>query len=170
MLFHLISYFLNLFTTFCSVRHFMTSNFSKAGLEPFMTSNLFPFLVNGYLMGIQVTFLIFYGFLHSWHNAFAELLRFADRKFYSRWWESVKIGDYYRDWNIIVQDWLYSYVYMPIMINTKSKHLAAYSVLFVSALFHEYIIGLSMGFLFPILFGQFAFIGCKSKSMKLNNN
>ena len=30
-----------------------------------------------------IAFLVFYGFLHCWLNAFAEMLRFADRQFYS---------------------------------------------------------------------------------------
>ena len=36
-------------------------------------------------MEVDVTsfILAFYGFLHCWLNAFAEMLRFADRQFYS---------------------------------------------------------------------------------------
>ena len=32
--------------------------------------------------------LIFFGLLHSWMNAWAELLRFPDRTFYLDWWTS----------------------------------------------------------------------------------
>lgn len=33
-------------------------------------------------LGVLVLFLAFFAFLHCWLNAFAEMLRFADRMFY----------------------------------------------------------------------------------------
>ena len=78
----------------------------------------------------------FFAILHSWLNAFAEMLRFADRLFYkvrsipycyhasaiqqSRdfivlmmqdWWNSSSFSSYYRTWNVVVHDWLYTYIY-----------------------------------------------------------
>lgn len=43
------------------------------------------------LMMPSVTFLVlgFFGFLHSWLNAWAEITRFPDRVFYSDWWNSI---------------------------------------------------------------------------------
>lgn len=35
-----------------------------------------------FLAGVLVLFLAFFAFLHCWLNAFAEMLRFADRMFY----------------------------------------------------------------------------------------
>ena len=35
------------------------------------------------LWGLVLQFMAGYFFLHSWHNLFGELLRFADREFYS---------------------------------------------------------------------------------------
>jgi F0F1-type ATP synthase assembly protein I len=32
---------------------------------------------------------MFFGFLHSWQNAWAEITRFPDRTFYLDWWNSV---------------------------------------------------------------------------------
>ena len=46
-------------------------------------------------------------FLKAW----AEMLRFADRQFYLDWWNSTSFGNYYRTWNTLVQDWLYTYIY-----------------------------------------------------------
>lgn len=56
-------------------------------------------------------YLLFFGLLHSWLNAFAELLRFPDRTFYLDWWNSREFGNYYRKWNIVVHEWLFYYVY-----------------------------------------------------------
>lgn len=39
------------------------------------------FFFNAYL-GVLILFLSFFAFLHCWLNAFAEVLRFADRMFY----------------------------------------------------------------------------------------
>ncbi len=36
--------------------------------------------------------LLFFGLLHSWLNAWAELLRFPDRTFYLDWWTSSEFG------------------------------------------------------------------------------
>jgi sterol O-acyltransferase len=74
----------------------------------------------------------FYGFLHCWLNAFAEMLRFADRMFYKvekylvkmiindldiqDWWNSRSFAAYYRTWNVVVHDWLYTYVYKEIYV------------------------------------------------------
>jgi hypothetical protein len=56
--------------------------------------------------------LVFFGLLHSWFNAWAELLRFPDRTFYLDWWASSEFGQYYRRWNIVVHEFLYYYVYL----------------------------------------------------------
>jgi len=58
--------------------------------------------------------LLFFGLLHSWLNAWAELLRFPDRTFYLDWWTSSEFGQYYRKWNIVVHEFLYYYVYFDV--------------------------------------------------------
>jgi len=39
------------------------------------------------------------------------MLRFGDRLFYKDWWNSVNFSGYYRNWNIVVHDWLFTYIY-----------------------------------------------------------
>ena len=63
----------------------------------------------------------FFAILHSWLNAFAEMLRFADRLFYKDWWNSSSFANYYRTWNVVVHDWLYSYVYKE-MYNVSTRY------------------------------------------------
>ena len=63
--------------------------------------------------------LIFFGFLHSWLNAFAELLRFPDRVFYEDWWNVTEFGTYFRKWNGVVHEWLYYYVYLDTIRFTR---------------------------------------------------
>ena len=54
----------------------------------------------------------------------AEMLCFADRQFYLDWWNSTSINAYYRTWNTLVQDWLYTYIYQDlykVRLNVKIK-------------------------------------------------
>ena len=88
-------------------------------------------LFNSIMPGSLFLLLGFYGFLHCWLNAFAEMLRFADRMFYKvsfahliseemhllqDWWNSTSFAAYYRTWNVVVHDWLYTYVYKEIYL------------------------------------------------------
>lgn len=99
----------------------------------------------------------FYCILHSWQNAFAEILRFADRRFYSDWWNSTNFSVYYRTWNIIVHDWLYLYVYKDLyeIVTRRNRVISQLLVFSLSALFHEYILGFTFKFFYPILFFEF---------------
>lgn len=99
----------------------------------------------------------FYCILHSWQNAFAEMLRFADRRFYSDWWNSSNFSVYYRTWNIIVHDWLYQYVYKDLyeIVTRRNVIVSQLLVFSLSAVFHEYILGFTFKFFYPILFLQF---------------
>jgi len=99
--------------------------------------------------------LLFFGLLHSWMNAFAELLRFPDRTFYLDWWNSMEFGTYYRKWNIIVHEWLFYYVYGDSLRFSKGKCSKTYMVgvtFLTSAFIHELIICTVLGFFYPILF------------------
>jgi sterol O-acyltransferase len=116
------------------------------------------------------------------------MLRFADRQFYLDWWNSTSYNMYYRQWNILVQDWLYTYIYRDLymvihcllinfvfcfvsnfnlknwnwqLFGKKNKLFCQFGVIFISALFHEHILSFSFGFFYPILFVLFAGFGCK---------
>ena len=42
---------------------------------------------------------IFYSTFHVWLNFLAELSQFADRRFYSDWWNAGNLSEYWRKWN-----------------------------------------------------------------------
>ena len=42
---------------------------------------------------------IFYSTFHAWLNFLAELTQFADRRFYSDWWNAGNLGEYWKKWN-----------------------------------------------------------------------
>ena len=115
--------------------------------------------------GTLVLFIAFFAILHSWLNAFAEMLRFGDRLFYKDWWNSSSFSNYYRTWNVVVHDWLYSYVYKDcyqlfrVPNRPANRPVAMASVFLLSAVFHEYILIVSFGFFYPVLFFMFAGAG-----------
>lgn len=116
--------------------------------------DLLSSVFNSMLPGLLCFLCGFYCILHSWMNAAAELLRFADRKFYSDWWNSSNFSVYYRTWNIIVHDWLYLYVYKDLYeyVTGRNRLISQLLVFSISAVFHEYILGFTFKFFFPVLF------------------
>ncbi|XP_074659023.1 sterol O-acyltransferase 1-like isoform X1 [Tubulanus polymorphus] len=113
------------------------------------------------LPGTLVLFTGFFALLHSWLNAFAEMLRFGDRLFYKDWWNSSSFSNYYRTWNVVVHDWLYSYVYKDVdyLMKGRCRALSMAAVFGLSAFVHEYVICVACGFFYPILFVMFGGVG-----------
>jgi sterol O-acyltransferase len=89
----------------------------------------------------MITFLLV--FLVIWEyllNAFAELTCFADRHFYSDWWNSSDWLEFSREWNIPVYHFLRRHVYFS--SRTYFSNSIAMAITFLmSALGHELIMG-----------------------------
>ncbi|XP_011062277.1 PREDICTED: sterol O-acyltransferase 1-like isoform X2 [Acromyrmex echinatior] len=102
-----------------------------------------------------------YLLLHAWLNAWAEMLQFADRLFYKDWWNSTTYHTYYRKWNVVVHDWLYTYIYKDMyeILVPRNRMLSAIAVFLVSAIVHEYILAFGFGFFYPVMFMLFGVIG-----------
>lgn len=113
------------------------------------------------LPGVLLLFCGFYLLLHSWMNAFAELLRFADKMFYQDWWTSICYRSYYRTWNIVVHDWLYTYVYKDMyeIVTRGNKNISSVTVFLVSAIAHEYILSCGTRTFCPMMILQFGGLG-----------
>lgn len=110
--------------------------------------------------GIGVSFLAFFLLLHCWMNAFAELTRFADRHFYSDWWNSTNWAMYYRKWNFVVHHYIHRHIFLECMLTLKMRKTTAMILTFlISAIIHEYAVAVALGFYKPILFIMFMFPG-----------
>ncbi|XP_061471130.1 sterol O-acyltransferase 2 isoform X2 [Rhineura floridana] len=133
--------------------------FTNTSKQPFRTLVLSIF--NATLPGILLLLLSFFAFQHCWLNAFAEILRFADRTFYKDWWNSTSFSTYYRTWNVVVHDWLYYYVYQDLLwlLRGKARAVAMLTTFIVSAVVHEYAITFCLGFFYPVMFTLFAVFG-----------
>ncbi|XP_069823835.1 sterol O-acyltransferase 1 isoform X1 [Dendropsophus ebraccatus] len=135
--------------------------FRNISQEPFSLRVLVLCIFNSILPGVLILFLAFFAFLHCWLNAFAEMLRFADRMFYKDWWNSTSFANYYRTWNVVVHDWLYYYAYRDFLwfFGKRLKAAAMLSVFMVSAVVHEYALGICFGFFYPVMFILFMGFG-----------
>ncbi|XP_033476862.1 sterol O-acyltransferase 1 [Epinephelus lanceolatus] len=135
--------------------------FHSISLQLFDLRAMVLCVFNSILPGVLVLFLGFFAFLHCWLNAFAEMLRFADRMFYKDWWNSTSFANYYRTWNVVVHDWLYYYVYRDLlwMSQKRCRPAAMLFVFTVSAVVHEYILAVCFGFFYPVLFCLFMCFG-----------
>ncbi|XP_006003185.2 sterol O-acyltransferase 1 [Latimeria chalumnae] len=135
--------------------------FRNISQEPFNLRVLVLCIFNSILPGVLVLFLAFFAFLHCWLNAFAEMLRFADRMFYKDWWNSTSFANYYRTWNVVVHDWLYYYAYRDFLrfFSKRFRAVAMLLVFMVSAVVHEYALAICFGFFYPVLFCLFMCFG-----------
>jgi len=94
----------------------------------------------------------FYGLLHSWLNAWAELTRFADRQFYKDWWNAYGWSQYHRKWNVVVHNFVRKHLFLELISTLRlTKPSATWVTLLISAMVYEYVISCSLGFYKPIL-------------------
>ncbi|KAF8795743.1 Sterol O-acyltransferase 1 like protein [Argiope bruennichi] len=140
--------------------YFIVDTFNKTGIEPIPLVNFMGTLAMSIFAGGILMFLVFYGMFHCWLNAFAEMLRFGDRMFYDDWWNCTSYAKYYRSWNMVVYDWLYSYIYRDMyVVLGRSRTGAMLTVFLISAIIHEYILAICFKFVFPLLFMLFSTLG-----------
>eukprot|EP00744_Colponema_vietnamica_P010628 GILI01015002.1.p1 GENE.GILI01015002.1~~GILI01015002.1.p1 ORF type:complete len:607 (+),score=130.50 GILI01015002.1:145-1821(+) len=144
--------------TFLVFRQFCVSQFRHTALHPGDLQSFVMSIFHSMLPGTLVLLLGFFGILHSWFNAFAEITRYADRRFYEDWWNSHNFHTYYRKWNMVVHEFLFQYVYLDSIrfsYGKVSRFWAMMAVFVISALIHELIIACAMGFFYPILLLMF---------------
>ncbi|XP_049800912.1 sterol O-acyltransferase 2-like isoform X2 [Schistocerca nitens] len=130
----------------------MFRNFGKQQLSP---KEMVVAIFGSMVPSLTVMLCVFYCILHAWMNAFAEITRFADRMFYKDWWNVNSYGAYYRNWNVVVHDWLYTYVYKDLSELLGGKRRTILAVFSLSAIVHEYILTFMFGFCYPMLFMAF---------------
>lgn len=140
---------------------FLTPLFESFG-DAHISSGKFVLSLFGTIMPGSLSFLCgFYCLLHAWMNASSELLRFADRMFYRDWWNASSFPEYMRSWNVVVHDWLYTYIYKDSVehVFKNCRMLSTVLVFTISAVFHEVVLAFAFRFFYPVMFVQFEFMG-----------
>ena len=98
-----------------------------------VSSLLFPFMVTFLLV-----FLVIFEYVLG---AFAEITKFADRRFYSDWWNSLDWLEFSREWNIPVHNFFRRHVYSASRGVKLSRPVATGITFFISAVAHELVMG-----------------------------
>jgi len=103
------------FYTYVVFERYCIPEYRKAAQEPYSFETFVLSIFSSMLPATLVMLLGFFGILHSWLNAFAEITQFADREFYSDWWNAKSFSEYYRKWNGVIYDWLHDYAYRDVV-------------------------------------------------------
>lgn len=112
-----------------------TSNWTDKSL-------VFAETVSRLLSPFMVTFLLVFLVIFEYVlGAFAEITRFADRQFYSDWWNSLDWLEFSREWNIPVHNFFRRHVYSASRGVKLSRPVATGITFFISALAHELVMG-----------------------------
>ncbi|EGC40976.1 sterol O-acyltransferase [Histoplasma capsulatum var. duboisii H88] len=89
------------------------------------------------LLPFMITFLLVFLVIFEYTlNAFAEITRFADRKFYADWWNSCDWLEFSREWNIPVHHFLRRHVYFSSLTRFSNSE-AMFITFLVSSIGHE---------------------------------
>lgn len=111
----------------------------EAGMPMAERMREFPWMMSDLIFPFMMEYLL------SWYliwetilNFLAELTYFADRSFYSAWWNSVTWDEFARDWNRPVHLFLLRHVYHSSISAMKvNRHTATLITFFLSACVHE---------------------------------
>ncbi|XP_055591079.1 sterol O-acyltransferase 1-like [Uranotaenia lowii] len=143
------------------LERFLNPTFYNFGKEDISLGHLILSIFRSIIPAFLICVFLFYCMLHSWMNVVSELLRFADRMFYRDWWNASSFAEYIRSWNVIVHDWLYTYIYKDLVeyCMGNCRFLATIAVFTLSAIFHEIILAFTFRFFYPVMFVQFEFMG-----------
>ncbi|KAL8721536.1 MAG: hypothetical protein Q9225_001790 [Loekoesia sp. 1 TL-2023] len=84
----------------------------------------------------------FFAIFQSVLNALAEIMRFGDREFYTEWWNSPSVGNYWRTWNKPVYHFMRRHIYSPLVGRGYSSGFASTMVFVFSGFLHELMVGI----------------------------
>jgi len=84
----------------------------------------------------------FYAFFQSFLNALAEVMMFADRDFYSDWWNAPTIREYWTSWNKPVSRFMRRHLYTPLIGRGWNPAVAQVLVFVISGVLHELLVGI----------------------------
>jgi sterol O-acyltransferase len=152
---HLFNFFGAIIYTALIFKAFCVPEFQSASKNIRNTQAVILSWFRAMLPGTMVFLLLFFAVMHSWFSIWAEVLNFADRKFYDDWWSAKDFGTFYRKISVIVYEWLHTYVFLDLqrfsrgVVGTFSARLI---VFLLSGLITELIIDLALGFFFPYIF------------------
>lgn len=115
----------------------------REAVEPLREKMFLRILIDTLRISVPAAYLwliMFYSFFHSYMNLWAEITYFADRRFYSDWWNAGDLSEYWRKWNFPIHSFLIRHIYFPLRRRKVHKAVSLFLTFFVSAVAHEYLI------------------------------
>ncbi|KAI9789661.1 MAG: hypothetical protein M1833_002278 [Piccolia ochrophora] len=116
----------------------------RNSLDKIQTLN-FPLILERLMKLSTVSLVIwlagFFALFQSGLNALAEVMTFGDREFYTDWWNSASVGEYWRTWNRPMYQFMKRHIFMPLVGRGWHPKAASFVVFFFSALLHELLVG-----------------------------
>jgi sterol O-acyltransferase len=134
-------------------RQLSITNLKNSWTDPWHPHIILASWLDSKLPATLLLMLVFFGFLHAWQNMWAELMLFSDRRFYGDWWNVSSFTDYYRKWNIVVYDWLHTYIYQDLVRFTKgrcSRHTSNFVTVILADVLYEAQIALVLRCVYPL--------------------
>jgi len=127
--------------TYIFYQHFIP--ISRESVQYFDTGDYY----NVFMCVLQISIPASYGWVimfflifHAWTNFHAEITRFADRRFYSDWWNAGNLAEYWRKWNYPIHNWLVMHIHYPMIRRGWSPEMSKLITFLVSAIAHEYVV------------------------------
>ncbi|XP_050304788.1 sterol O-acyltransferase 1 [Anthonomus grandis grandis] len=151
------------------LERFIIPTHQDIGLRQFTLSEVIVLIFDNFAVGLMFLLLGFYVVLDTTQNLVGELMKFGDRQFYLAWWTATNYSMYFKTWNLVVGDWLYTYIYKDLYeyVIPGNKTAAKLTVFIISAIVHEWALTYMFGFLFPALFIAFSFVAMFLSSFRL---
>ncbi|XP_072382943.1 sterol O-acyltransferase 1-like isoform X1 [Diabrotica undecimpunctata] len=130
----------------------ITPYFKETCLKTWSALEVFLLFIEFCIPAYLIILVMFFTVLHSIQNAVGELLRFGDRLFYADWWNCTNVQQYYRKWNLVIGDWLYTYIHKDMyeIIAPGNRNLGKIVTVLISAVVHEWICTVCSGYFLPL--------------------
>jgi len=84
----------------------------------------------------------FFAIFQSLLNALAEIMYFADREFYSDWWNVSNVRQYWTSWNKPVTNFMKRHIYAPMVNRGVNPTVAQIATFLFSGFLHELLVGI----------------------------
>jgi len=155
---HLFNFFAGIFFTAIMFKCHTVPNFTAISMERLTASTVAVAFISSVLPGTMVFLNLFFGVNHSLQSLFAELLSFADRRFYSDWWNAEGPEDFYKGLCVPVYEWFATYIYMDVQRFSNRLLGPAVACLLTgtfAGLVFEAVIDTSLRISFPLVFVLF---------------
>lgn len=108
-------------------------------------------LVNAIFFLVFYIFVVTFMFFEVWCGLFAELLLFADHRFFGPYFKHSFDAQFVVDLNIVVSTWIRTYLFRPVLEASQSLYFAFIITFTLSMLYHEIIYSYALRQVLPLL-------------------